>query len=75
VAVSFIPNVGILGIIEVATLLILSITKGALVVMYFMHLKFDNRWFTSLFVGGTAIATLLVLTFLALFRYKADLLG
>jgi caa(3)-type oxidase subunit IV len=75
VAVSFIPNIGILGIIEVGILLLLSVTKGALVVMYFMHLKFDSRWFTTMFVGGTAIATLMMLVLLALFRYKADLLG
>ena len=75
VAVSFLPNAGILGIVEVAILLMLSLTKGALVVMYFMHLKFDSRWFTTLFVGGTAIAALMMLALLALFRYKADLLG
>jgi len=75
VAVSFIPNGGILGIIEVVILLVLSLTKGALVVMYFMHLKFDSRWFTTLFVSGTAVATLMMLVLLALFRYKADLLG
>jgi caa(3)-type oxidase subunit IV len=75
VAVSFLPNSGILGIAEIIILLILSLTKGALVVMYFMHLKFDSRWFTTMFVGGTAIATLMMLVLLALFRYKADLLG
>ncbi len=75
VAVSFLPNTGILGIIEVVVLLTLSLTKGALVVMYFMHLKFDSRWFTMLFVSGTVIATFLMLALLALFTYKADLLG
>jgi caa(3)-type oxidase subunit IV len=75
VAVSFLPNAGIIGIIEVVALLMLSVTKGALVVMYFMHLKFDSRWFTMLFVSGTVIATFLVLACLALFRYKANVLG
>jgi caa(3)-type oxidase subunit IV len=75
VAVSFIPNAGILGVIEIIALLLLSVTKGALVVMYFMHLKFDSRWFSALFVSGTVIATFMVLALLALFRYKANLFG
>ena len=75
VAVSFLPNAGVIGVIEVAALLLLSITKGALVVMYFMHLKFDSRWFSFLLISGMLGATLLMLACLALFRYKANLLG
>lgn len=73
VAVSFLPGDGLIGILKIAVLLVLSAIKAVLILMYFMHLKFDSRWFSSLFIGGTAIATLLVLTFLALFSYKASL--
>lgn len=49
-------------------LLVLSIGKFALVVMYFMHLKFDSKLFSILFVGGLLL-TLGVLTALfALFN-------
>ena len=47
-------------------LLILSATKFALVVGFYMHLKFDNRLFSyifgfGLFVGGSIITALLLL--------------
>jgi caa(3)-type oxidase subunit IV len=73
VATSFLPSNGAIGLLKVALLLALSLAKGALVVMYFMHLKFDSRWFTILFVGGTAIATVLMITFLLLFSYHSRL--
>jgi cytochrome c oxidase subunit 4 len=37
-------------------LIVLSTTKFALVAMWFMHLKFDNRIFSWLFVGGIILA-------------------
>ena len=36
----------------VPILLILSATKFALVVLWFMHLRFDNALFSTLFTGG-----------------------
>ena len=36
----------------VPTLLVLSATKFSLVVLWFMHLKFDSRLFSALFLGG-----------------------
>src|SRR3712207_9298596 len=33
--------------IEIAVLIFLSVIKGALVVAFYMHLRFDSRWFTS----------------------------
>ena len=37
-------------------LLILAVIKFAMVVMFFMHLRFDNRTFRYLFVGGLILA-------------------
>src|SRR3990172_9730132 len=37
-------------------LLVLSATKFSMVVLWFMHLKFDSRVFSTLFVGGLALA-------------------
>ena len=34
------------------TLIVLSLGKFLLVILYFMHLKFDNRLFSVLFAGG-----------------------
>lgn len=36
----------------VAILMVMSLVKFSMVVMWFMHLKFDNRLFSTLFVGG-----------------------
>ena len=47
---------------------VLSATKFALVVMFYMHLKFDNRLFSALFVGGLLLAVSVTLALLALFR-------
>lgn len=44
------------GALEVPSLLILMVVKFEIVVAYFMHLKFDNKLFTILFVGGLILA-------------------
>jgi cytochrome c oxidase subunit 4 len=49
-------------------LLVLSAFKFAAVAMFFMHLKFDNRLFSSLFVGGLILAGVLLISLLALFN-------
>jgi cytochrome c oxidase subunit 4 len=50
----------------VPSLLIMSAAKFAIVVMYYMHLKYDHRLFRALFTGplAIAVATLLALIFL-----------
>jgi cytochrome c oxidase subunit IV len=50
----------------VPSLLIMSAAKFAIVVGYYMHLKYDHKLFRALFVGPLviAIATLIVLMFL-----------
>ena len=50
-------------------LLILSALKFTLVAMFFMHLKFDSRLFSSLFVGGILLAAGLMISLLALFQH------
>ncbi len=44
------------GPLEVPMLLILMVVKFEIVVAYFMHLRFDNKLFTWLFVGGLILA-------------------
>jgi len=54
----------------VPVLLVLSAVKFALVVMFYMHLKFDNRFFTFLF-GGPLILALAVAISLSFIFYGA----
>ena len=63
VAVYYVP--GLAGIL-VPVLLTLSAVKFALVVLYFMHLKFDARLFSSFFVGGLLLGAAVLIALMAL---------
>lgn len=54
--------------ILVPTLVVLSATKFAMVAMWYMHLKFDNRLFSVFFVGGLLLAAAVFIALMALFR-------
>ncbi|PZC48900.1 MAG: cytochrome c oxidase subunit 4 [Chloroflexi bacterium] len=45
----------------------MSAVKFAVVAMFYMHLKFDNRIFSALFVGGVLLAGIIILTLISLF--------
>ena len=64
VAVFYIPS---LKPILVPALLILSALKFGMVAMWYMHLKFDHRIFTWLFLVGMAVATFVILMLVRLF--------
>ena len=49
-------------------LIVLSAVKFAIVVMFYMHLKFDNRLFTGMFLSGLGMATFTIIVFIALFH-------
>ena len=51
----------------VALLLVFSVVKFGLVVAFFMHLRYDNKVLTALFVGPLLIAMFIILTLMALF--------
>ena len=48
-------------------LLIMSAIKFAIVVMYYMHLKYDHKLFRALFTGPLVVAILTLLGLLFLF--------
>lgn len=50
-------------------LLVLSALKFALVVMFYMHLRFDHRMFSGFFVSGLAVAAFVIVTFITLFHF------
>ncbi len=55
--------------IFVPLLLLLSAVKFALVVMFYMHLRFDPRMFSALFVAPLMIAVGIVMALLFLFGH------
>ena len=46
----------------------LSAIKFAIVIMYYMHLKFDHRLLTQMFVVGFVLALIVLMLLLTLFR-------
>jgi cytochrome c oxidase subunit 4 len=66
VAVFYIPA---MKPVLVPVLLTLSAVKFALVAMFYMHLKFDHRLFSWLFVLPMLLATFVILALLKLFSH------
>ena len=48
--------------------LILSIAKFVLVVLFYMHLKFDARFFSTVFIGGLLLAAAVAIILMVLFQ-------
>lgn len=57
-----------LGAFEVPLLLGLSVAKFVLVVMFFMHLKFDSKVFTWVFMAGMILAVFMVSALMLLYH-------
>ena len=53
-------------------LAVLSITKFALVGMFYMHLKFDSRLFSAMFVGGIVLTVGIIIALMGLFQVFVD---
>lgn len=51
----------------VPSLLIMSAVKFAIVVLFYMHLKYDHRLFKALFTGPLVIAVLTIIALMFLF--------
>jgi cytochrome c oxidase subunit 4 len=59
---------GVTGSILIPTLFVLALVKFALVVLWFMHLKFDDRRYARFFVTGLSGAIALYLIVLISLR-------
>lgn len=57
-----------LGVLTAPILLLFAIVKFALVVAYYMHLKFDARILTGIFVWGLLIAVSIFAAMAALYH-------
>ena len=55
----------------VPALLIMSAVKFTIVVMFYMHLKYDHKLFRALFTGPLIIAVLTLLSLMFLFGHLA----
>lgn len=49
-------------------LIVLSLTKFSMVALFFMHLKFDSRFFSVVFITGILIAVFVFVVFLSMIR-------
>jgi cytochrome c oxidase subunit IV len=59
----------------VPTLLVLSAAKFTIVVMFYMHLKYDAKLFRALFTGPLLVACITIVALLFLFGHFAIRLG
>jgi caa(3)-type oxidase subunit IV len=66
---------GLPDLILLVILLVLSVVKGASVVMFFMHLRGDARAFKFLFIVPLAIASTMIIVFLGLFSQHVGIGG
>jgi cytochrome c oxidase subunit 4 len=70
VAIFYIPA---LARVLVPTLLLLSALKFALVVMFYMHLKFDSKVFSSVFFAPMLLAVSLIIGLIIIFKVLPSL--
>jgi azurin len=61
------PDPDLIGAAKIPVLVILSAIKFAIVIMFYMHLKFDHRMFTILFLAGLALAFAVGIAVLGMF--------
>ena len=61
------PDPDLIGAAKIPVLAILSAIKFAIVIMFYMHLKFDNRLFTIFFLAGLALAFAVGIAVLGMF--------
>ena len=59
----------------VPTLLLLSAVKFVIVVMFYMHLKYDHKLFRALFTGPLLVAIVTIIALMFLFGHFAIRLG
>ena len=57
------------GPFQTPALLIMMVVKFAMVAMFFMHLKFDNKLFSWVFVAGLVLAVVVYVAMLLTFEF------
>jgi cytochrome c oxidase subunit 4 len=69
VAIFYIPQ---LAPVLVPVLVTLSAAKFAIVVLFYMHLKYDSKLFSRVFFGPMLLAVLVVISLVLLFKYLPE---
>jgi len=62
-----------LGNALLPALLVMMVVKFALVIMFFMHLRFDHKLFSWVFVSGLALAVVVYVITITTFEYWQNL--
>jgi cytochrome c oxidase subunit 4/cytochrome o ubiquinol oxidase operon protein cyoD len=66
VAAQALPLIGLASLV-VPSLIIMAVVKGALIMMYYMHLKSDSVWFTAPMAFGLILAAGMLISMIGLF--------
>ena len=61
VGVGYIPREVIPNLVTFPVLMIMALAKIFLVVMYFMHLRYDSKWFTVFMLVAMPLSILFIL--------------
>jgi cytochrome c oxidase subunit IV len=72
VAIYYIPAINSRPALLVSLLIVFGIFKFSLVVLWFMHLKFDSPLFKRLFVTGIAFAVIVFAIVISTFVFRDD---
>ncbi len=56
------------NLVLITVFLLLSLVKFALVILFYMHLKFDSRLFSGVFIGGLVLAVAVSIALMAIFQ-------
>ncbi len=66
IAAQALPSMGMASLVA-PSLLIMAVVKGALIMMYYMHLKSDSVWFTAPMAFGLILAAGMLISMIGLF--------
>lgn len=58
IMLSFIPASLLPDPIRIGALVLIAVIKAALVVLYYMHLRYDSKWYALILIVGIAFALL-----------------
>jgi cytochrome c oxidase subunit 4 len=61
------------GSLHLPALMVMMVFKFAMVVMFFMHLRFDHKLFSWVFVAGLTLAVAVYIAMLTTFQYWQNL--
>jgi cytochrome c oxidase subunit IV len=70
VAISY---AGVPSQVAIPALIVLTVLKFTLVVLWFMHLRFDSGWFRRVFIFGLVAAILLYAATISLMLYAGGM--